>query len=40
MQKVVRLQWIAVEVYAGNTSGPKTVSDQVTKLRQHSDLNV
>jgi transposase len=29
---------IAVEVYAGNTSDPKTVSDQVTKLRQRFGL--
>jgi hypothetical protein len=27
-----------VEVYAGNTSDPKTVSDQVTKLRQRFGL--
>jgi transposase len=29
---------VAVEVYAGNTSDPKTVSDQVTKLRQRFGL--
>jgi transposase len=29
---------IAVEVYAGNTSDPKTVSDQVTKLRKRFGL--
>ena len=29
---------IAVEVYAGNTADPKTVSDQVTKLRQRFGL--
>jgi transposase len=29
---------LAVEVYAGNTSDPKTVSDQVTKLRQRFGL--
>src|SRR6266536_3536874 len=30
---------VAVEVYAGNTSDPKTVSDQVTKLRQRFGLS-
>jgi transposase len=29
---------VAVEVYAGNTSDPKTVSDQVTKLRKRFGL--
>jgi transposase len=29
---------LAVEVYAGNTSDPKTVSDQVTRLRQRFGL--
>ena len=29
---------VAVEVYAGNTSDPKTVSDQITKLRQRFGL--
>jgi len=29
---------VAVEVYAGNTSDPKTVSDQVTKLRRRFGL--
>jgi hypothetical protein len=29
---------VAVEVYAGNTSDPKTVSDQVTKLRNRFGL--
>ncbi len=29
---------VAVEVYAGNTADPKTVSDQVTKLRQRFGL--
>jgi len=29
---------VALEVYAGNTSDPKTVSDQVTKLRQRFGL--
>jgi hypothetical protein len=29
---------VAVEVYAGNTSDPKTLSDQVTKLRQRFGL--
>jgi transposase len=29
---------IAVEVYAGNTADPKTVADQVTKLRQRFGL--
>ena len=29
---------VAVEVYAGNTSDPKTVADQVTKLRQRFGL--
>ncbi|HTF42537.1 MAG TPA: IS1634 family transposase [Terriglobales bacterium] len=29
---------VAVEVYAGNTSDPKTVSDQVAKLRQRFGL--
>ena len=29
---------LAVEVYAGNTSDPKTVSDQVTKLRNRFGL--
>ena len=29
---------VAVEVYAGNTSDPKTVSDPVTKLRLHFGL--
>ncbi len=30
---------VAVEVYAGNTSDPKTVSDQVTKLRNRFGLD-
>lgn len=29
---------VAVEVYAGNTSDPRTVSDQITKLRQRFGL--
>ena len=30
---------VAVEVYAGNTADPKTVADQVTKLRQRFGLH-